>query len=98
MSAGALRRHLNLEEASPSSESIEISWPAVGLNSEDSLRFLNVKSMLEALWSREFKELRLDSVSRAGADEGGRGMTEVCAQGSSDRGDGSGLEGVYFFG
>lgn len=96
MSAGALRRHLNL--ASPSSESIAVSWLAVELNSEDSLRFLNVKSMLEAFWSRELEELKLDSVSWAGVNEGDRGMIKVCAQGSNDKEGGSGLEGVYFFG
>jgi len=97
MSAGALRRHLNLEDASPSSEPTAVSWPAVELNSKDSLRFLNVKSMLEAFWSREFKELRLDIVRLAGADEGDRGITKVCAKGSNDRGGGSGLKGVFAF-
>ena len=95
MSAGARRRHLNL--TSPSSESIPVSWLAVELNPEDTLRFLNVKSMLEAFWSREFKELRLDSVSWAGDEESDRGMTKGCAHGSNDRGSGGGLEGVYFF-
>lgn len=59
---------------------------------EDKLRFLNVKSMLEAFWSRKLKE------SRTGADEGYRGKGIFLARGSSDRGGGSDLEGILFFG
>jgi len=52
--------------------------------------------MLEAFWSRKFKESRLDSVSLAGVDEGYRGKGIFLARGSGDRGGDSDLQGIIF--